>query len=623
MSEFSKLDMVSKKNNSESIKILESIFPNVFFEGKIDFDKLKEELTGNIIDNNEKYEISWVGKNEGKRLACNPTTSTLRPLKEKSLNFDDTRNLYIEGDNLEVLKILQESYLNKIKCIYIDPPYNTGNDFIYNDNFASTTQDELLDSNQIDENNNKLISNPISSGKFHSRWLTMIYPRLKISRNLLSEDGLIFISIDINEVYNLKKICDEIFGEKNFITIMPRKTTEHIRVLADYELQNLNDYILVYCKNLNKVKINKKVVGEIKYEHEDSKGKYTLKAFQNSGENGTRRARPNLYYPIYYNENTKKLSLEKNESDIEILPRKVKSEDGRWLWSKEKFAKDNEFLEYKNGTLYRKVYYNPEEDQAKYESYKTWLDMYPNRLGAKALSDLGMSEYFDYSKPVELIKFILEMSVDEDSIVLDFFSGSATTAQAVIEFNKEKNYNVSYIMVQLDEIINPDSKAYKDGFRTICDVGEERIRRVLNNIDKDSNTDYGYRVYKLDSSNMRDVYYEPSKFKQSQLNMFESNIKEDRNSDDLLTQVILDWGLTLDLSIKESNILDNKVYFVEENSLVACFDNQINIDILNQICEIKPLKVVFRESSFKNDSDKINAYERIKKLSPETEISVI
>lgn len=249
--------------------------------------------------------------------------------------------------------------------------------------------------------------------------------------------------------------------------------------------------------------------------------------------------------------------------------------------------------------------------------------MYPNRLGAKALSDLGMSEYFDYSKPVELIKFILEMSVDEDSIVLDFFSGSATTAQAVIEFNKEKNYNVSYIMVQLDEIINPDSKAYKDGFRTICDVGEERIRRVLNNIDKDSNTDYGYRVYKLDSSNMRDVYYEPSKFKQSQLNMFESNIKEDRNSDDLLTQVILDWGLTLDLSIKESNILDNKVYFVEENSLVACFDNQINIDILNQICEIKPLKVVFRESSFKNDSDKINAYERIKKLSPETEISVI
>ena len=623
MSEFSKLDLISRKNNSESIKQLEIIFPNVFSEGKIDFEKLKEELTGNIIDNKEKYEISWVGKNEGKKLACNPTTSTLRPLKEKSVNFDNTRNLYIEGDNLEVLKILQESYLNKIKCIYIDPPYNTGNDFIYNDNFASTAQDELLDSNQIDENNNKLISNPISSGKFHSRWLTMMYPRLKISRNLLSEDGLIFISIDINEVYNLKKICDEIFGEKNFVTIMPRKTTEHIRVLADYELQNLNDYVLLYCKNLNKVKINKKIVGEIKYEYKDSKGKYTLKAFQNSGENGTRRARPNLYYPIYYNENTKKLSLEKNDNDIEILPRKVKSEDGRWLWSKEKFAKDNEFLEYKNGTLYRKVYYNPEEDQAKYESYKTWLDMYPNRLGAKALSDLNMSEYFDYSKPVELIKFILEMSVDEDSIVLDFFSGSATTAQAVIEFNKEKNYNVSYIMVQLDETINPDSKAYKDGFKTICDVGEERIRRVLNKSDKDSNNDYGYRVYKLDSSNMKEVYYEPSKFKQSQLNMLESNIKEDRNSDDLLTQVILDWGLTLDLSIEERKILDNKVYFVEQNSLVACFDNQINIDILNEICEIKPLKVVFRENSFRNDSDKINAYERIKKLSPETEISVI
>ena len=616
-----KLDMETYKSIDNNVELISELFPNAVIEGQIDFDKLKEELSGDISDKKEKYEISWSGKNESKVISNTPTTATLRPLKEKSLDFDKSKNIYIEGDNLEVLKILQESYLNKIKCIYIDPPYNTGNDFVYNDSFSSSSQDDLIESGQIDEDNNRLVSNPISSGKYHSRWLSMMYPRLKLSRNLLSEDGLIFISIDINEVFNLRKICDEIFGEKNFITIMPRKTTEHIRVLADYELQNLNDYVVVYCKNLNKVRINKKVTGEIKYECEDEKGKYTLKAFQNSGENGTRRARPNLYYPIYFNETTKKLSLEQDGNSIEILPRKVKSEDGRWLWSREKFVNDNELLEYKNGTLYRKVYYNPDEDQAKYEAYKTWLDMYPNRLGAKALNDLDMGEYFDYSKPVELIKFLLEMAVDEDSIILDFFSGSATTAQAVIELNEEKGYDLHYIMVQLPEKTDETSKAFKDGYETICDIGDERIRRVLK--EHSSLDDLGFRVYKIDSSNMKDVYYKPNEIEQMNLLEYLSNIKEDRTPEDLLTQVILDLGLTLDLNIEEKMILNNKVFFVEDNSLVACFDDQIDISIIDEICKYNPMKVVFKDTSFKTDKDKINLEEKIKKLSPDTEVSVL
>lgn len=621
-----KLDMKSRDIVEEKISKISELFPNCISEGKIDFDMLKQELSKDIIeDGKEKYQLTWVGKKEAIVNANTPCSKTLRPAKEKSVDFDNTKNIYIEGDNLEALKILQESYLNKIKCIYIDPPYNTGNDFIYNDNLKKEGYEELIESGQIDEVGNKLISNSQSNGRFHSDWLSMMYPRIKLARNLLTEDGIIFISIDDNEVDNLRKICDEIFGENNFIAEMPRKTTEHIRVLADYELQKLNDFVLVYSKNLNKVLINKKIVGEKKYEFEDERGKYTLKPFQNSGENGTRRARPNLYYPIYFNISDETLSLDYHVGDIEILPKKVKSEDGRWLWSREKFENDKRNLKYKNGTLYRKEYYDSNEDQAKYESYKNWLDVYQNRLGAKALNELSMGEYFDYSKPVELIKFLLTMAVNEGDIVLDFFSGSATTAQTVLEINSQKRLGIKYIMVQLNAKIACDTKSFKDGYKTICDIGEERIRRAGKKIKEDTNADidYGFRVYKVDSSNMKDVYYAPTDLKQSQLNMFESNIKEDRTAEDLLTQVILDLGLTLDLKIEEKKILNNNVYFVETNSLVACFDNTIDINIIDEICKYNPLKIVFKESSFKTDSDKISMVERIKKMSSETEVNII
>lgn len=471
-----------KKANivTENVLKIKELFPNCVTEGKgkngdttlkIDFETLKQELSEDLIKNNEKYEFNWSGKNESILLANQPTDKVLIPCKEESVNWDNTQNIYIEGDNLDALKILRSTYLNKVKLIYIDPPYNTGKSRLYKDKFT------------------------------HTDWLNMMYPRLKLARDLLTDDGVIFISIDDHEQANLKKICDDIFGEENFVAICPRKTTEHIRVSADCELQNLNDYVILYCKNLNKVCINKKITGKIKYEYEDEKGKYTLKAFQNSGENGTRKARPNLYYPIYYNEQSKKFSLLSNLNSIEILPRKVKSEDGRWLWSREKFEKDNELLEYKNGTLYRKVYYNPQEDQSKYEAYKTWLDMCPNRLGAKALNDLNMGKYFNYSKPMELIKFLLDIAVDDDSIVLDFFSGSATTAHAVMQLNAEDDGNRKFIMVQLPEPCDEKSEAFKEGYKNICEIGKERIKRAGKKIIEETgktDLDIGFRVFKLE-----------------------------------------------------------------------------------------------------------------------------
>jgi len=625
-----KLDMESVNIVDENLSKIGEIFPNVIVESEkgktIDFNLLKQELSNVIVDDSkEKYQLTWPGKKEAILTANTPSTNTLRPIKEKSVDFDNTENIYIEGDNLEALKILQESYLNKVKCIYIDPPYNTGNDFIYHDKFRKSSEEELQESGQIDEYGNRLVSNNQSNGRFHSDWLSMMYPRLKLARNLLTGDGIIFISIDSNELDNLKKICDEIFGNDNFVCYMPRKTVEHMRVLADYELQTLNDYILMYCKNKFQVKIFKKILGTITYEYEDQKGRYTLKAFQNSGANGTRSARPNLYYPIYYNLNLKKLSLEDDGDSIKILPNKVGNEDGRWLWSREKFINDNDYLEYKNGKIFRKSYYSEDEDQNKYQAEKTWLDEFPNRLGAKALNELDMKGLFDYSKPVELLKFLIKISTENDDIVVDFFSGSATTAHAVMQLNAEDGGNRKFIMVQLPEKCDEKSETYKNGYNTICDLGEERIRRAGKKIKGETNAeiDYGFRVYKIDSSNMKDIYYKTNDLKQEQLELFESNIKEDRTSYDLLTQVMLDLGLTLDLKIEEKKILDNNVYYVDGNSLVACFDDNVNIDIINTICECKPLKVIFKDISFKQDKDKINLEERIKKLSPDTEINIL
>lgn len=646
MEELNKLDLKSKNMQENNLKLLEKIFPSCFSEGKLDFDNLRQELSDFIInEQKEKYQLTWPGKKKAIIEANKRITKTLRPNIQKSINYNETHNIYIEGDNLDVLKILQESYLNKIKMIYIDPPYNTGRDFIYNDNFNKDISSELLESGQISEANERLIANNDSNGRFHSDWLSMIYPRIKLSRNLLKDNGVIFISIGQEEINNLINICDEIFGEKNRVGQISRVMKSGGNQGRQFS-KNI-DYILVYAKNISSLEdfrepLEQELIDKI----------YT--SVETSGSRKGERYRTMGLYQAGLEERINQRFWIKCPDGSLAIPEgntfpKIKKEgekiipqqgEGVWRWTYERYIEEYNKgnIEFKQTNTSSLVDENG--NKSKYNIYtKIWLNdrldegripidiisKYENRHSSKELKELNIP--FDFAKPSELIrKLIGYLDINDDDIIMDFFSGSASTAHAVLINNAELNKHNRFIMIQLPELCDKESKAYKEGYKTICDIGETRIKRVSEvylNKYNNLNIDNGYRVYQVDTSNMKDVYYEPSKLDQSQLNMFESNIKEDRTSEDLLTQVILDLGLTLDLNIEEKNILNNKVYFVACNSLVACFDNQINIDILNQICEVKPLKVVFRESSFRNDNDKINAYERIKKLSPETEISVI
>ena len=614
-----KLDMESKNIVNENIEKISELFPNVIVEsndGKtIDFDLLKQELSKDIVEGiKEKYQLTWPGKKEAIVNANTPSKNTLRPVKEKSVDFDNTQNIYIEGDNLEVLKILQESYLNKIKCIYIDPPYNTGNDFIYNDKFKKDIDEELLESGQVDEKGNRMVTNNQSNGRFHSDWLSMMYPRLKLARNLLTDDGVIFISIDENEADNIKKICNEIFGENNFVaTFIWKKTSNPNSTSNNIGIEH--EYIILYSKNdnyklnflpLDNFDLNKYVNLD---EFELTRGKYKLVGLNKTGT--INDLRPNLMYDIVAPDGTI------------IKPRP------RWRWSKEMFEngiKEKRIVFKENNgkwTVYYKQYLNEDNKGKAIERgnlIKTILDDSGRTTdGTLEVNNLLGKGYFDFPKPSTLIKKIIYISTNCDDIVLDFFSGSATTAHAVMQLNSEDNGNRKYIMVQLPEKCEENSEAYKNGYKTICDIGEERIRRAGAKIKEETNADidYGFRVYKVDSSNMKDVYYMPNDLEQGNLAEFESNIKEDRTTDDLLTQVILDLGLSLDLKIEEKIIGKNKVYYVAGNSLVACFDDSIDIDIVDKICKCEPYKVVFKDSAFKTDNDKINLEERFKKLLPQ------
>ena len=635
--EVNKLDMKSKDIIDNNIYQISKLFPNVVKEGKIDFNQLKKEL-GIIGDDNakEKFQITWAGKNEASINANKMTTSTLRPILARSVDFDETKNIYIEGDNLETLKILQESYLNKIKCIYVDPPYNTGKNLIYKNDYSSDLKDDLISAGLMNEEGIKLATNLESNGRFHSDWLSMIYPRIKLARNLLRNDGVIVFAIDDSELVNLVKVCDEIFGESNRLGIVTVVHKPEGRNQAKY-FATSNEYALFYAKNADKFLFENVILDDSmleEYKYEDDKGKYKLISAiaKNHGRDGydknLRINNPKNYYPIYVSNDLSKISLEKIDDNNYIVYPVTTTQERTWRYIKESMKPkidSNEFVaKMENGEV--KIYekYRVEKGQL----VKThWIDKKynANTSGTKILDELMKVKTFDFPKSLYLMEDIIKLCSKENDIILDLFSGSATTAHAIMELNSIEKNNRQFILVQIPESIDENEPAYKNGYKNLCEIGEERIRRAAKKIKEESNAniDYGFRVYSVDTSNMKDVYYEPSKLNQSQLNMFESNIKEDRTSEDLLTQVILDLGLSLDLSIEEKNISNNKVYFVAGNSLVACFDNQVNIDILNQICEVKPLKIVFRESSFRNDSDKINAYERIKKLSPETEVSVL
>jgi len=625
-----RLDLQSPDIVSDNFEKLAILFPNCVTEGAdgkvIDFDLLKQELSYTVVEGNkERYRLEWPGKREAIVTANLPTTKTLRPVREDSVDFDNTENIYIEGDNLEVLKLLQESYLGKIKMIYIDPPYNTGKDFVYKDNFSKDAQDELIESGQKDEYNQRLVVNPEASGRYHSDWLSMMYPRLKLARNLLTQDGVFLVSIGQEEVSNLGRILIEIFGEDNYIALISRvaKTASD----AGKFFAPSMDYILCFGKNTNATdKFNEKIKEDL------------FKKVETTGERKGELYRDDV--ALY--QASLKLERSKNARYYIECPdgsKCIPPEGKRWRIIEESYLKmrnDNKIVfkktkksplidengERSNWNLYTKSYLKDREEKG--AAPRNFIEHCINRKGADLIKKLEIP--FDFSKPIELTEYLLSIiGISDGDIVLDFFSGSASTAHGVMKYNSENTVNIRHIQVQLPEETDEKSEAFKDGYFNICEIGKERIRRAAKKIKEETNADidYGFRVYRLDSSNMQDVYYKPQDYDQANLDLFGDNVKPDRTADDLLAQVMLDWGLPLSLKIEQADVSGKNVFKVAENSLYACFDNGIDEDFAKEIAKDKPLRIVFKDSGFKNDTAKTNVKQLLKQLSPETEMKVI
>lgn len=618
-----KLDMTSPDLVNENFEKLAQLFPNCVTEsatGKaIDFDLLKQELSYDIIEGNkERYRLEWPGKREAIVTANLPTTKTLRPVREDSVDFDTTENLYIEGDNLEVLKLLQESYLGKIKMIYIDPPYNTGKDFVYKDNFTGDKTEHEEESGQRDEYGRRLVANPESSGRYHSDWLTMMYPRLKLARNLLTDDGLVFISIDDNEVDNLRKVASEVFGGNNFRGQIVRATGTPTGQGTE-RLVNEFDYIVVYSKSsdasfsgLPFSKQEEKI-----YDQSDEMGKYLTRPLRKTGGEDRKEDRPSMYFGV------------ENPDGELVFPISPSGYDSRWRCGEETYKKNVEkgLIEWKkprgseDWKPYLKFYL---EGRLKQPS-NLWTEIEGNKKASRDVKNLFGTKVFDFPKPIEMLEKCILISSEEDSIILDFFSGSAASAEAVLKLNSEGNSKRKFIMVQLSESTGEKTEAFKAGYKNICEIGKERIRRAAKKIKEETKADidYGFRVYRLDESNMQDVYYKPQDYDQVQLDAFADNVKPDRSADDLLAQILLDWGLPLSLPIEQVTIAGKHVFKVASNSLYACFDTGIDEAFAKAVAQEKPLRIVFKDSGFKNDTAKENVKQLLKQLSPDTEMKVL
>lgn len=627
-----RLDLKSPDLVNENVEKLAALFPNCVTEGAegkaIDFDLLKQELSHAVVEGNkERYRLEWPGKREAIVTANLPTTKTLRPVREDSVDFDNTENLYIEGDNLEVLKLLQESYLGNIKMIYIDPPYNTGNDFVYSDNFDKSTQQELIESGQIDEYNQRLIANPDSLGRYHSNWLNLMYPRLKLARNLLKDDGLILISIDDNEIQNIRKMCDDIFGEINFIDCIIWKKRYGGGAKEKF-LISLHEYVLVFAKDVEKLENIEIPLTE------DSIKRYYKQKDTNFNVRGPYRTHPL--------EATKSMGERKNlVFGIKALDGTIVNPKRQWLWSQERVENalesgELEFIKAKDGSwsVHTKQYLKDENGEMRKGKPFSIIDNVFTQHGTNEIIDLfGNAQIFSFPKPTEFIKYLTNVGLpNKEDILLDFFSGSSSSAHAIIKLNAEDAGNRKFIQVQIPEKTDEKSEAYKAGYKNICEIGKERIRRAakkvkeelaLSGAERTSELDYGFRVYRLDSSNMQDVYYKPQDYDQSNLELFADNVKPDRTADDLLAQVMLDWGLPLSLKIEKLEVSGKKVFKVAENSLYACFDSGIDEDFAKAIAQDEPLRMVFKDGGFKNDTAKINVKQLLKQLSPETEMKVI
>lgn len=621
----------------ENIKKIGELFPEVITESidkngeivhAIDFEKLKQLLSDSLIDERERYDFTWVGKNKAILEAGTPTNKTLRPQKDKSVDWDNTENVYIEGDNLEVLKLLQESYLNKIDVIYIDPPYNTGNDFIYDDDFKMSQEEYEEATGEFDEYKKRMKNSKKDSARFHSDWLSMMYSRLKLARNLLSDDGVIFISIDDNEQAHLKELCDEVFGEDNMIAQLIRRTIntgkQDTKKISVY-----HEYLLSYSKNSEFVRINKRIKSEeerkklypLSDQHINSRGRYYISQL----DKGSLRYSDSLNYPI------------EAPDGSEIWPGDGFDDKSKiFRWSKEKviWGIQNDFIEFKKKNNKWKVYAKSYEfrdnnnNEVTPSNPYTTLDFdnkqYSNFNATPELQQLMGGKIFNFPKPIIFLKDILRMSGTKNSTILDFFSGSGTTADAVMQLNAEDGGNRKFIMVQLPEEIDEKQEAYKEGYRYITEIGEERIRRAGTKVKEEHpEVDTGFRVFKVDSSNIENTYKSPDETNQNNLLADIRNVKPDRNDLDLLYQVMLDWGLELSLPYESEIIDETPIHNVFDGALIACFADDLNEKVIRSIAEKQPCRVVFKDSSFKDSAMKINVVEIFKELSPNTKIKVI
>jgi len=633
-----KLKMHTPDKTDENIDKIAALFPNAvtevikgyrddgsaIVEHAIDFDVLHQELSNVIIEGpQERYQFTWPDKRKSVLLANQPIAKTMRPCREESVDFDTTENLYIEGDNLDALKLLQETYLGKVKMIYIDPPYNTGNDFVYDDDFVQGTDEYMAGSGQYDEEGGRLVANLESNGRFHTDWLNMMYPRLKLAKDLLLNDGVIFISISDIEVVNIRKMCDEVFGSSNFVADLIWANKEGGGSSDSRLFRIKHEHIVCYAKQIDTVEIvGVPVSNEERYKSQDeyvaTRGKYYL---QKLGM-GSIQYSSSLDYPIETPDNTTVYPADNNNG-----------KKACWRWSKSKYdwGKANGFIEIKKDsqgvwTVYTKQYLNCDNDGniiIRTQRPMGIINEYSSTQASKFLESIGLGNAFSYSKPIELIKYLLSRSIMKNAYILDFFSGSATTAHAVMQLNAEDGGHRKFIMVQLPEETDEKSGAYKAGYKNICEIGKERIRRAGRKIQEEAglmaqNLDIGFRVLKIDSTNMRKVKHNPAEIKQDQIGMFADNIKPDRTGEDLLFQVMLDLGILLSSKIEEKEIGGKHVFSVAGGYLIACFDNNVTSDTVTEIAKMKPYYAVFRDSGMANDSVATNFEQIFATYSPTT-----
>ncbi len=635
-----KLRMQSSNGVEDNITKIAQLFPDCVTEtvdersGQpkhlIDFEKLKQNLSDSVMSERaERYQFTWPDKSKAILLANSPINATLRPCREDSVDFDNTQNLYIEGDNLDVLKCLKETYLHKVKMIYIDPPYNTGNDFVYEDDFAQSSEEYLANSGQFDEQGNRMFTNAESNGRFHTDWLNMIYPRLKVARDLLTDDGVIFISIDDNEVENLRKVCDEVFGEQNFVDCLHWKKKKQPSFLAKHTAKVM-EYVIVYAKNtfkLEKLSVekvsdsNKKVINinnkissrifkpGVRVKSEEQTG--IIKAGVYTGRSMDVEYKNDIYY-----ENGR------TTNEVEVVSKFSDSQSNI-----DTFIQKDLLYITKNFLLRRDV---GEEAAEKRKSITDLLlnDYGDNQESDKEFLELFDKKYFDYTKPIKLIYNLVKSNFTEEGIILDFFSGSATTAHAVMQLNSEDGGNRKFIMVQLPEKTEEKSEAFKAGYKNICEIGKERIRRASKKIKEESplttqDLDTGFRVLKLDSTNMQDIYYSPKDISQADLFSQVDNVKPDRTGEDLLFQVMLELGATLDSKIETTTVAGKTIYNVAEGYLMACFDPDVTDDVVKSIAQMQPAYAVLRDTSMKDDSTATNFEQIFKTYSPDTVTKIL